>query len=345
MLSFFKKRKKTSLRKGSLSFNIEPSFRCNLKCTTCPRNSTEGDQFDMAPEIFSRICEEMDCARSVDFTGWGEPLLHPDITLMIRKAKEKGLSVSMNSNGTLLSEKMTSDLITAGLDKIAVSVDGMTPETYEPIRKGAVYSKVCENIKAAVSLVNKKSSSLEISIAFTIQKQNLTDLKLVVPWMKKHGVGILHLKHLNVLSSAFDWNSSLLSHAFGPDSDPIQLKKIEADIRKVQDEADKAGLSFDFYSQLPMDDKLQTQVCIAAPLDSVYFSFDGKVSPCCHLGHKVSRYFQNSCHAPDHFVAGDIMQTSLQNIWNSQGVRDFHSKFRQGSSPSQCKTCYLLYGK
>ena len=103
MYSFFKKR--NSLQKNSLIFNIEPTFRCNLKCPTCPRNSTEGGQFDMTPAVFSRICEELVYAQSMDLTGWGEPLLHPDITFMIRKAKEKGLSVSMTSNGTLLSEK------------------------------------------------------------------------------------------------------------------------------------------------------------------------------------------------------------------------------------------------
>lgn len=343
MFSFFKKRK--SLQKNSLLFNIEPTFRCNLKCPTCPRNSTEGGHFDMAPAVFSRICEELAYAQSMDLTGWGEPLLHPDLTIMIRKAKEKGLPVSMTSNGTLLTEKMTSELIDAGLDKLAVSVDGMTPETYEPIRRGAVYSKVCQNIKAAVSLVNKKSSSLEVSLAFTIQKQNLSDLELIVPWMKEHGVEVLHLKHLNVLSNSFDWDNSLLSNALDDEADSILLRKTEAGIVKIREAAVKAGFSFNFFSQLPMDERLSRQNCLATPLNSVYFSFDGMVSPCCHLGHKVSRFFQNTCYAPDSFITGNIMETSLQNIWDSPGYRHFRSEFQQGSGPSHCETCYLRYGK
>ncbi len=299
----------------------------------------------MTPAVFSRICEELIYARSLDLTGWGEPLLHPDITFMIRKAKSKGLSVSMTSNGTLLSEKMTSELINAGLDKLAVSVDGMTPETYEPIRKGSLYSKVCQNIKTAVSLVNKKSSPLEIGLAFTIQKQNLSDLELIVPWMKEHGVEVLHLKHLNVLSSAFDWENSLLSSALENETDSSQLRKAETDIMKIREEADKAGFSFNFFSQLPMDEHLQKQNCLASPLNSVYFSFDGMVSPCCHLGHKVSRFFQNNCYAPDHFVTGNIMQTSLRKIWNSPEYRNFRDEFQHGPGPSHCETCYLRYGK
>jgi len=337
MFSFLKNRK--SLQQNSLIFNIEPTFRCNLKCPTCPRNSTEGGRFDMAPAVFSRICEELGCAQSLDLTGWGEPLLHPDITSMIRKVKKRGLPVSMTSNGTLLSENMTSELIDAGLDKLAVSVDGVTPETYEPIRKGAVYSEVCKNIKAAVSLVHRKSSPLEISLAFTIQKQNLSDLELIVPWMKEHGVEILHLKHLNVLSSHFDWQNSLLSNALDSEADSSQLRKAEADIIKIREEIGKAGFSLNFFSQLPMDERLLKQNCLAAPLNSVYFSYDGMVSPCCHLGHKVSRFFHNTCYAPDHFITGNIMQASLQNIWDSPDYRRFRSEFQQGPRPAHCETC------
>ncbi|MCK5794161.1 MAG: radical SAM protein [Anaerolineales bacterium] len=344
MFSLFR-RKKTRLREGSLSFNLEPTFRCNLKCTTCPRNSTEGDQFDMTPETFSRICGKMKYARSVDLTGWGEPLLHPNITSMIRKAKEKGLDVSMTSNGTLLSEKMISELIDSGLDKIAVSVDGMRPETFEVIRKGALYSQICKNIKTSVSRVQKQSAKLEISLAFTIQEKNLADLDLIVPWMIEHEIFILHLKHLNVLSTSYDWNNSLLRHALDPKADSIQLQKVEAAIKNVKEKAESAGLTFNFFSQLPMDGCLQIQNCLANPLESIYFSYDGKASPCCHLGHKVSRYFQNTFQDPAQFIAGDIMRSSLQKIWDSPDFLDFRNKFQEGSGPSQCETCSLRDGK
>lgn len=345
MISIFKKRKAEPLRKNSLAFNIEPTFRCNLKCTTCPRNSVEGGHFDMTQEIFSRICEEIAFARNVDLTGWGEPLLHPGIAAMIHSFAGKGLPVSMTSNGTLLSSRMTSGLISAGLGKLAISVDGMRPRTYETIRRGAVYSQISENIKTAASLIKKESSSMELSLAFTIQKQNLADLELIVPWMREHGIYELHLKHLNVLSGSFEWDNSLISNAHDPDADPGLLRKAEEDIGKLQEDAAGAGFSVNFYSQLPMDDVLKTQLCLAAPLNSVYFSYDGMVSPCCHLGHKVSRYFQKSCFEPDDFILGDITQTSLQDIWTSPEFRDFRGKFQHGSGPAQCETCYLLYGK
>ncbi len=345
MLSFFKRKTENSPPEKSLYFNLEPTFRCNLKCTTCPRNSVEGGNYDMSPQVFSRICGEMKYARAVDFTGWGEPLLHPSIHSMIREASGKGLPVTMTSNATLLSKKMAGDLISSGLDKLAVSIDGMRPETYEAIRKGALYERVCQNVKNAVSLSAIHSGSMEISLAFTIQKENLSDLGLIIPWMKEHGVRVLHLKHLNVISGEFEWERSLIRIANGPYSEQDLLKKAEADIMDIQSAAAREGIQVNFYSQLPMDGNLDTQNCLADPLNAVYFSFDGKISPCCHLGHKVSRYFQESFTPPAEYIAGNITRDTLKKTWNSPGYQEFLNQFRLGRGPDQCRTCYLLYGK
>ncbi len=344
MISIFKKRKEAPLLEASLSFNLEPTFRCNLKCATCPRNSAEGEHLDMTEEVFSRICRELDFARSVDFTGWGEPLLHPRITSMIKTVSERGLPASMTTNGTLLSPEMVSGLIRSGLRKMAVSIDGMRPRTYEMIRKGALYSRVSEHIKSAVCQVKKESSPLELSLAFTIQKHNLEDLELIVPWMKEHGMTELHLKHLNVLSSPFDWNNSLLSQ--DRLNKPAQLRKTEADIEKIRDEMKREGMLFNFYSQLPLSGSLQARDnCLADPLNSVYISFDGKVSPCCHLGHRVTRYFEDSLYDAVDYAAGNIMEASLRHIRQTSGYQAFLGSFRNGSPPELCRTCYLLYGK
>jgi len=345
MISLFRKRKSADPPRKSLVLNIEPTYRCNLKCGTCPRKSIEGEGFDMQPEIFARICAELDYARAVDLTGWGEPLLHPDLDGMIRKIKHHRIPVSMTSNGTLLSEGMTMRLIRSGLDRIAVSVDGMRPETCESIRRGLSFRALSSNLKNAASMIREASSSLELSLAFTIQKQNLSDLELIVPWMREHGIKILHLKHLNVLSNEFDWNSSLISLACSSGKESGLLRAAEAGIREVMKEASKAGMTVNFYSQLPLEPTLQPQLCIAAPLDSVYISFDGKVSPCCHLGHLVSRYFAGRLRPHCDLILGDLSRNRLVDIWNSPPYAEFRNRFAGGKYPASCESCYLLYGK
>ena len=345
MFSIFRKKPAVPLRKGSLYFNLEPTFRCNLKFVTCPRNSVEGEKFDMSDEVFSRICRELKYARAVDFTGWGEPLLHPAIFSMIRKVKDKGLLASMTSNATLLSEENASRLIESGLDNLAVSVDGLRAETYEPIRRGALYDSVSRNIENTVFLAGRKSSSLEISLAFTIQKSNLPDLGLIIPWMKDHGIRVLHLKHLNVISNQFEWESSLVSIAHTPDSDRELLEETESAVREIREKAPGEGILVNFYSQLPMDGVLEPRNCLANPRNAVYFSYDGMISPCCHLGHKVSRFFQGTQQPAAVYTTGDIRRQNLRKTWNSPGYQSFLHRFATGVGPRQCETCYLLYGK
>ena len=58
----------------------------------------------------------------------GEPLKHPDIVEVVRYAKSIGFrKVSMSTNGFLLNRQLLADLEGAGLDKLQISVDRMTP--------------------------------------------------------------------------------------------------------------------------------------------------------------------------------------------------------------------------
>jgi len=78
----------------------------------------------------------------------GEPLLHPDLIPMIRYAKQIGIpSVEINTNGVLLDEAASRELIAAGLDELVFSVDGADAATFEAVRRGASYEQVAGNIR------------------------------------------------------------------------------------------------------------------------------------------------------------------------------------------------------
>ena len=77
----------------------------------------------------------------------GESLLHPNIIRMIKYAKLKGvLDVALNTNGLLLDKEMVKHLLQAGLDRLIISVDGATPNSYENIRQGGNFEKLIKNI-------------------------------------------------------------------------------------------------------------------------------------------------------------------------------------------------------
>lgn len=330
----------------SLVFKLEPTFRCNLECEMCPRFSSEDPHVDMQPEVYARIREAMPLASAVDFTGWGESMLHKGIYAMIREATDQGCQTYMTTNGTLLNEKNCQALIDAGMSQLAVSIDGMSPATYDVIRAGAHFHTVTENVERLSRLVRERGSTLELAIAFTIQESNAHELHLLAPWLQEVDARVLHLKQLNVVSNANDWASSFLKYRLPPLApDDGRMGRLEDAIHRAVDQCRAVGVQVFTPSELPMTGKMERRHCIAEPLTSAYFSYDGMVAPCCHFGHHVSRYFDGQYIPPAALFFGDIRTQSFAEIWNSPPFRAFRESFVTQVFPEACRTCYLLYGK
>ena len=128
---------------------IEPTNRCNLQCVTCIRNSWDEPLGEMSAETYARIVDglrTLPTPPDILFGGLGEPLSHPNIVEMVRQAKAVGSSVELITNGMLLDESMSLELVKAGLDTLWVSMDGATPESYKDVRLGAALPQVLANL-------------------------------------------------------------------------------------------------------------------------------------------------------------------------------------------------------
>ena len=129
---------------------VELTNACNLNCAMCDRKSMTREESMMDMDLFTRIIDNAAEIRVpvVKLNRFGESLLHPRLTDMIRYSKERGIPwVYFTSNATLLNEQKATDILTSGLDSITFSVDGATAGTYEGIRKGAAYNKTVQNIR------------------------------------------------------------------------------------------------------------------------------------------------------------------------------------------------------
>jgi len=142
------KRKKVRLGYLPVRLWIEPTSLCNLRCIMCPNKDLEKSQKGfMEFDLFKKIVDE---ARGfvfdVHLLHRGESLLHPDFFKMVRYAHEAGLVTRFHTNGTLLNEEKSYQLIESGLDQFAFSFDGFDQETYERIRVQASFEKTVGNI-------------------------------------------------------------------------------------------------------------------------------------------------------------------------------------------------------
>jgi pyruvate-formate lyase-activating enzyme len=130
---------------------------CNLRCKMCGqwgdtgifRDRSDGHATDGGREAaavrerighnrqlsladYERLLDEIAPFEPVVTLFGGEPLLHPQIVPLVRSIKRRSLTVTMITNGWRL-EECARDLVAAGIDAVAVSVDG-TPAVHDRIR-------------------------------------------------------------------------------------------------------------------------------------------------------------------------------------------------------------------
>ena len=100
---------------------VEITNICNLRCSFCP--GTKRQQRFMAAEEFSLIAGKLrESVQYLYLHVMGEPLLHPQLPLILEAAEQLGFRVCVTTNGTLLEKAGESLLRCSSLHKVSVSV-------------------------------------------------------------------------------------------------------------------------------------------------------------------------------------------------------------------------------
>ena len=159
------------------SLIIEPTNTCNLRCTFCfvTEGMTREGGF-MEFDLFKKIIDDSPDLEHLCMHNWGEPLLHKDIFKMIEYAKNKGVNyVVMNTNGTLLTNKMIDQIVDSKLDIIRFSIDG-SAETFKRVR-GVELKKIEQNINKLKNVKEIRRPELKMGVVFTIEEDTEGDVE------------------------------------------------------------------------------------------------------------------------------------------------------------------------
>ena len=107
--------------------HIIPMRRCNLSCAYC----NEYDDFSKPVPIeamYQRLDRLAALGTSIITISGGEPLLHPDLDLIIARIRKRGMIAGMITNGYLLTAERIQRLNRAGLDHLQISIDNVMPD-------------------------------------------------------------------------------------------------------------------------------------------------------------------------------------------------------------------------
>ncbi len=358
----FLRRKK---RRPFSAWQIELTTRCPLRCKMCIR--AEGAQWqyqDMALEDFKKLLPYLREVETVVLEGWGESLLHRNLSECIRLVKKEGSQVGFVTSAMGLTENRVAELIEAGLDFVGFSISGTTPETHDAIR---VNSHLIE-VFHAIRLFHEEKTRQgllrpKMHLVFLMVKDNIFEVPLVPSFAQEAGIEEVVLT--NICHTINIWQEQQRVFVWESDENPYEeiVKQAEIKARELKIRLKKPSLS-----------AIDVPVCEENPLRNLYISVDGEVSPCVYLYPPLPSPFKRIFCGKEYWIEkmsfGNIFRDPFPAIWDRENYEQFRNRFlerekkfkelyfslwdspkmnaSQGHSlpepPERCKTCHKILG-
>jgi radical SAM protein with 4Fe4S-binding SPASM domain len=287
-----------------ISISIEPTTSCNLRCPECPsglRSFTRPTGM-LKDGLFQKIIDELSPTLSyLIFYFQGEPYLHPQFLSLVEYASQKKIYTATSTNAHYLDDANAKRTVQSGLDRLIISIDGTTQETYESYRVGGKLDKVIEGTKSIIRWKKElKSRTPHVIFQYLVVKPNQHQLEDVKQMAKKLGVDQVAFKTAQI----YDYEN-------GSDLIPT----IEKYSRYKKNSEGKYSIK----NQLLDHCWKMWHSCV--------ITWDGKVVPCC---------FDKDAH----FVLGDLNKNSFKEIWNGEKYNEFRSSLlRSRSEIEMCRNC------
>jgi radical SAM protein with 4Fe4S-binding SPASM domain len=277
-----------------VSISFEPTTSCNLRCPECPsglRAFTRPTGM-LKRDFFSETIDQLhkDLLYLV-FYFQGEPYLNPDFLDMVKYASQRKIYTATSTNAHYLTDSNAKRTIESGLDRLIISIDGTTQDTYAKYRVGGNLEKVLAGARNIVKWKKElKSRTPFVVFQFLVVKHNEHQLEEVKQLAKEIGVDDVWFKTAQVYDFENDPNDLI------PTIDKYSRYRRTENGNKF-----KGRLS---------------NHCWRLWHDPV-ITWDGLVAPCC--------FDKDAQHR-----MGDLKQKSFREIWKNGEYSKFREQILKG---------------
>lgn len=312
----------TRLNSYPLDITLGITEKCNASCIFCDRTDNK-NYSNMDYERFKKIADEVvPYARLVNFTGWGENLIHPDYKKLfdyLVEHKNANTRLSIITNGSVMTEWHIRKFMD-NVDNLVISLNSCKEETYNSIMFPLKFDKVVNNIKRfAKTKLEMGKETPRFRASLIAMKQNIEELPTYVQFAKDLGftdVGVTYL----IISSLKTFDHSLYFHQELANEMILKAKKIAEDI----------GIRFTapplFGADKSMDESASIGNKCYSPWTETVITSDGRVVPCCFW---------------DGTDAGRLTESSFSEIWNGERYRKIRTTINGPKAPRPCALCRL----
>lgn len=287
-----------------LAISIEPTTACNLGCPECPSGlkAFTRKTGNLNQELNKKIIDEsLKTLIYANYYFQGEPFINPNFLEMVSYASHKGIHTSTSTNAHFISEKVAIKTIESGLDRLIISIDGTTQETYESYRIHGSLDKVIEGTKNILKAKKElKSATPHVIFQFLVVKPNEHQIEDIKQLGAELGVDEVRFKTAQV----YDYKNG---------------NRLIPTIEKYSRYRRNSDGTYSLKNKLVNQCWRMWHSCVS--------TWDGKVVPCC--------FDKDATHQ-----LGDLKKDSLQSVWKNKDYQNFRSSILHSRSEIDiCKNC------
>lgn len=286
------------------SIAIEPTTACNLRCPECPSGlrAFTRETGNLKEDFFRQVIDEMGKdLLNLTFYFQGEPYINPKFLEMVKYAHDRGIFTMTSTNAHFLNEANARKTIESGLDRLIISIDGTTQETYSAYRKEGKLENVLQGAQNIIRLKKEmKSRTPEVIFQFLVVKPNEHQIPEVHRLAKELGADAVRLKTAQI----YDYKNG---------------NELIPENTRYSRYAKQADGTYRIKNQLLNHCWKLWHSCV--------ITWDGLVVPCCFDKDATYRL-------------GDLKNSSFREVWRGKSYQNFRYRLLQGRDKIDiCTNC------
>lgn len=307
----------------NMSLGLGITDKCNLQCPMCyyRENYQKHKATNISLKKITNILSELRYIGNIIIGLEGEPLCHPDLKKILKLCSHHTKSISIVTNGLLLSSHILDLLNHNKVINITLSCDGIDKQTYEENRVGGSFKRFCNKLQ----LTQQKFKG-KISLHTVIHNKNCDRIINLPKFAYNHGIHDISLAQLRCNT----WNSN---HTLARPA----LSDLKKNLLLLIDQAElfKINVTFDalfgygellewmkstFYNYKTVKIS-STKICLVPWIFTSILS-DGRQFPCC-----------------GDFKPNNVTKYDFDSLYNNDSIKKLRYLLANNKTPAVCLNC------
>jgi radical SAM protein with 4Fe4S-binding SPASM domain len=312
---------------GPFHLVLFPTDKCNLDCFFCYTEDLRKTAAQLDWQILEKaLTEGVEMGvKGVSFGGGGESLVYSQLMPLLHFVEKHNLTIdSIKTNGTAITRKVAESLIRSNLQRICVSLNETTPETYAEMNRCSprLFERAMAGIDEIVAARNRAAAKCEISVQIFVWRDNFRRTCEMIESLLKTGTDFVYVNTIDLLHAEKQMNPAekeefkeIIRSALAQWAPHLVLNLHAEGLGQfgANEQHKLAPERIELPDMIPGDERIEyCYIGWYAPV----ITASGHIYPCCHFATDLSR------------TLGSLHENSLRDIWYGDRAKKYRDEMR-----------------